>query len=100
MHGPENKQVDPPIADSSIARSHVQTIVLLVATTLGIYVCYRMAAPFLPALAWALALAVLFTPLQRWLESKLKRIRLAAVLSVLVIGLIVVVGATFVGHRL
>jgi predicted PurR-regulated permease PerM len=59
-----------------------------------------MAAPFLPAVAWALALAVLFTPLQRCLESKLKRTTLAAVLSVLVIGLIVVVPATFVGHRL
>ncbi len=100
MHGPAHKPVDPPVAGSSIARSHVQTIVLLVTTTLGIYVCYRMAAPFLPALAWALALAVLFTPLQQWLESKLKRTSLAAMLSVLVIGLIVVVPATFVGHRL
>ena len=40
---------------------------MLVATAFGIYICYLLAAPFVPALAWALALAVLFTPLQRWL---------------------------------
>jgi predicted PurR-regulated permease PerM len=89
-----------PIADDWGSRSHVQTLVLMVATAFGIYLCYRLAAPFLPSLAWALALAVLFTPFQRWLESKLKRPSLAAVVSVLVIGLIVVVPATFVGQRL
>lgn len=89
-----------PIANDWGSRSHVQTLVLMVATAFGIYLCYRLASPFLPALAWALALAVLFTPFQRWLESKLKRPSLAAVVSVLAIGLIVVVPATFVGQRL
>jgi predicted PurR-regulated permease PerM len=45
-------------------------------------------------------MAVLFTPFQRRLESKLKRPSLAAAVSVLVIGLTVVVPATFVGQRL
>ena len=82
------------------SRSHVQTLVLMAASAFGLYLCYLLAAPFLPALAWALALAVLFSPFQRWLESKLKRPNLAAGVSVLVIGLIVVVPATFVGQRL
>jgi hypothetical protein len=38
--------------------------------------------------------------LQRWLESKLKRPNLAAVVSVLVIGLSVAVPVTFVAQRL
>ncbi len=77
----------------------VQTLLLLSATALGIYLCYRLALPFVPALAWALALAVLFAPLQRHLEAKL-RPNLAACVSVLLIGLIVVVPATFVGQQL
>jgi predicted PurR-regulated permease PerM len=56
--------------------------------------------PFLPPLAWALGLAVLFTPFQRWVESKLKHPRLAAFVSVLMIGVIVVVPLTFVAQRL
>jgi predicted PurR-regulated permease PerM len=59
-----------------------------------------MAAPFVSAIAWALALAVLSAPLQRWLADKLKRPGLAAAVAVIVIGLIVVVPATFVGQRL
>jgi predicted PurR-regulated permease PerM len=59
-----------------------------------------MALPFVPALTWALALAVLFMPVHRWLESTVKHPNLAASVSVLVIGLIVVVPATFVGQRL
>jgi predicted PurR-regulated permease PerM len=41
------------------ARSRVGTLLLIVATAGGIYLCYRLALPFLPAIAWALALAVL-----------------------------------------
>lgn len=89
-----------PVANDWGSRSHVQTIVLMVATAFGLYVCYLLAAPFVPALAWSLALAVLFTPFQRWLESRLKHPNLAAAVSILVIGLIVVVPATFVGQNL
>jgi predicted PurR-regulated permease PerM len=81
-------------------RGHIRTFVLIIATAIGIYICYLLAAPFLPAVAWAAALAVLFTPLQRWLESRLKRSSLAALTSVLMIGLIVVLPATFVGQQL
>jgi len=88
------------IEDDWASPGHVRTLVLLAATSLGIYLCYRLAAPFLPALVWAAALAVLFAPLQRRLESKLNRPGLAAAVSVLVIGLIVVVPVSFVGQRL
>ena len=96
----DTKPTAAPITNDWGSRRHVQTLVLMAATAFGIYLCCRLAAPFLPALAWALALAVLFTPFQRWLESKIKRHSLAAVVCVIVIGLIVVVPATFVGQRL
>lgn len=82
------------------SRSHVRTLVLMAVTVAGIYFCYLLAAPFLPALAWALALAVLFAPLHRWLESKVKHPNLAATICVLVAALITVVSATFVAERI
>jgi predicted PurR-regulated permease PerM len=50
----------------------LRTLVLIAAIAAGIYLCYLLAEPFLSALTWALALCVLFTPFQRWLELKLK----------------------------
>lgn len=94
-----NRLVEP-VENGWGTRSHVQTLVLMLVTGIGIYFCYQIAAPFLAACAWALALAVLFTPLQCWLESKLKRPSLAAIVAVLFIGLMVVVPAIFVVQRL
>ena len=82
------------------SRDHVHTLVLMALTVAGIYVCYLLAAPFFPAFVWALALAVLFAPLHRWLESKVKPPNLAATICVLVAALIVVVPAMFVGERI
>jgi predicted PurR-regulated permease PerM len=59
-----------------------------------------MAVPFLPEVAWALALAVLFAPMQRRLEAGLRSPSAAALVSVLLIGLIVVIPATFVAQQL
>lgn len=89
-----------PALNGWLSANHVQTFVLLVATAFGIFVCCQLALPFLPALVWALALAVLFFPFQRWLESKLRPPTLAASVVVLVVSLIVAVPATFVGQQL
>jgi hypothetical protein len=35
---------------------------LMTATVAGVYVCYRLVLPFVPAFAWALTFAVLFAP--------------------------------------
>ena len=82
------------------SHSHVHTLVLMAVTVSAIYFSYRLAAPFLPALAWALALAVLFVPLHRWLESKVKYPGLAAAISVLVAIVIVVAPVMLVMERL
>ena len=88
------------VPDDWGSKTHVQTLVLMVATVLGFFLCYRMAVPFLPGLVWALGLAVLFAPFQRWLEARIKRRALAAMVAVLVIALIVVVPLTFIGQKL
>jgi cellobiose-specific phosphotransferase system component IIC len=42
------------------SRGDIHMLTLMAATALGVYLCYRMALPFVPALTWALALAVVF----------------------------------------
>ena len=78
----------------------LQTLVLLLLTALAVFLCWRMAAPFLPAIALAVALAVMFAPLQRLLEKRLKHASVAALVSVLVISVVVVVPALFVAQQL
>ncbi|MFN0315324.1 MAG: AI-2E family transporter [Burkholderiales bacterium] len=97
---PQSEQMRARAGKDWASPSHIRTAVLVLAASFGIYLCYRLAAPFLPALVWALALAILFAPLQRWLESKIKWHSLAALICVLAIGLIVVLPAAFVGQRL
>lgn len=93
-------------SDDWASTQHVRALVLIGATTLGLYLSYRMTAPFLPAIAGAFALAVVFMPLQRWLANKLSRFNqrfaesTAAMIAVLAIAAIVVVPAIFVAQRL
>ena len=60
MNEPKTNPTAAPVANDWGSRSHIQTLVLIVATAVGIYLCYRLALPFLAAFVWALALAVLF----------------------------------------
>jgi predicted PurR-regulated permease PerM len=92
MHHPETNAMR--------AQNRVRTLGLLAAIAGGAYLCFLMALPFLSALVWALALAVVCTPCQRWLEARVKHPNLAALLSVVAIALVVIGTATFVGQRL
>jgi predicted PurR-regulated permease PerM len=75
-------------------------LVLAGATVVGLYGCYRLVVPFIPAFAWALTAAVLFAPLHRWLEIRLKHPSLTAGLSVVAVAAIVVVPGVMVTTRL
>ena len=96
----ETKQPEASAEQDWGSRNHVQTLVLMLATILGVYLCYQLALPFLSVLVWALTLAVMFTPLQRWLESKLKHPNLAALTSILLIGSIVITPTLLIGEQL
>ena len=96
----ETKQTAALTASDWGSPLHVRALVLMIVTGAGVYLCYLLAKPFFPALAAALALAVLFAPLHRWLESHVKQPNLAATISILVIAIIVVVPAMFVADRI
>ena len=100
MNEPKGKNTRTLIAKDWGSRSHVNTLVLMAVTVAGIYFCYRLSVPFFPALAWALALAVLFAPLHRWLESRLKQPNLAATICVMLVAVIIIVPAMFVAERI
>ena len=81
------------------ARSRLRAFVLLGLTLAGLLVCFWLLLPFLPALVWALALAILFLPAHRFIEARLNNRNLAAAVSVTVIGLLVVVPVLLVTGR-
>ena len=81
-------------------RTRTRAFVLLAITIAGLYVCYLLMVPFLPALTWAMALAILFAPAHRRVEAKLSSPGLAAAISVVGIGLVVVAPLTYIGSRL
>jgi predicted PurR-regulated permease PerM len=72
----------------------------MVVTVAAVYACYRLVVPFVPAFAWALTFAVLFAPVHRWNEARVKRPDVAAALSVIMVVVIVVVPGIVVAERL
>ena len=82
------------------SRTRMRAVSLALLTASGVYLCYRLARPCIPALVWAGALALIFTPLQRWIEARVKRPDLAAICSLAIIGLLVVVPATWFAQKL
>lgn len=83
-----------------ISRDALTAALLALLTAAGLYLCGRMALPFLTPLVWATALAVIFAPMQQRLERMLGSANRAALASVFVIGLLVVAPAAFVGQQL
>jgi predicted PurR-regulated permease PerM len=74
-------------------------LALLALTLVAAFLCYLVARPFIPAVAWALALTIAALPVQRRLERKV-RPSLAAAGSVLMVGLVIVAPAFFLGQRM
>jgi len=78
----------------------LRTLVLLLLTALGVVVCGVLSWPFLPALAWALGLAVLMCPFHRGLEARVKNANISALISVSLAALILVAPLVLVGLQL
>lgn len=86
--------------DGWLSRERALAIALLATTAVAIYVCYRIALPFLPALAWALALAVLADPLHERVARRIRHPGAAAAAAVGVVAIVVVAPVLFVSQHL
>lgn len=78
-----------PVAHAGVlTRERVTTITLFILTAIAVYLCYRIAYPFLPALTWALALAVVARPMHLWVARRVGYRGVAAGISVTLVTLL------------
>ena len=87
-------------ADGVLSRQRVHALALIAATVLGVYLCYRLVEPFVPALAWGLALAVVAYPMHKTICRRIPHAALSAALSVVAVALVIIAPAAFVIHQL
>ena len=80
--------------------AEVSIVFPVIALGLGFYVCYRLVAPFLGPLAWAVALTILLLPVHRWLDTKLHHPGVAAAVTVTVAALLIVAPTAYVSQRI
>jgi predicted PurR-regulated permease PerM len=82
------------------SHERTQSLVLFCATAIAVVLCYALVHPFLPAFAWAVALAVVAHPLHVRMLRLIRYRTLAAVLSVTVVVVALVVPALFIVNEL
>jgi predicted PurR-regulated permease PerM len=80
-------------------RERLSVLTLLAATAAAVWLCYLLARPFLPALAWATALAVIAHPLHARLARRL-RPGLAAFLATAVVAVAIAGPVAFVTQQI
>ncbi|HOQ43796.1 MAG TPA: AI-2E family transporter [Bryobacteraceae bacterium] len=93
MDGPTREHGAPD--SNRVPREPALVAVLAVATGLALYLCNLLVAPFLPALAWAVALAIPTHPVYDWLRERIGHKNLAAGLTVFAVAVVVVVPFVF-----
>lgn len=86
--------------DGYLTREFVGSLVLLFATALACYLCFLIVQPFLPAITWALALAVIGRPFHRWLAARVRYRWLSAGIVVLSVTLLVAAPVAFITYEL
>jgi predicted PurR-regulated permease PerM len=89
-----------PADTGVLSRQRVQALALIAATMLAVYLCYRLVQPFLPALAWGLALAVIAYPIHKAICRRIPNATVSAALSVAVVAVVIVAPAVFVVQQL
>ena len=93
---PESRVVQAGV----LSRPRMQALVLIGATVLGLYLCYRLVQPFVPALSWGLALAVVGYPVHKWICRRVPQATIAAALTVLIIAVTIIAPVVFVSQQL
>lgn len=79
-----------------MTRERTLAIALFAATAISLYLCFALVRPFVPALAWALALAVIASPVHDRVSRWIRNPSVAAGVSVAVVAVILVGPAIYV----
>jgi predicted PurR-regulated permease PerM len=80
-------------------RERILVLVLAAVTIGAFYLSYRLVLPFVPALTWALAIAVVAHPLHEWLQRRLRNRSLVAGIAVIIVAITVLAPAVFIFHQ-
>ena len=85
---------------SGITREQLSLGALLITTAIALYICWRVVAPFLPALTWALALAIVAHPIYDKVASRVSKPDLASALAVCLVTLIIIAPIALVTQQI
>lgn len=80
--------------------SLLKPLAILSGLTIAFYLCYRLALPFLPALTWAMVLAIVLAPAHRRVERWIRPPGLSASVSVAATVVAAGIPLFFVGQQL
>ena len=83
-------------APLSLGRERIRNVGFVAATAVAAGLCFWIALPLLPAVAWAVALAVVVYPVHEWICRRVHRASVAATVTVALVTIIIVVPAVFV----
>jgi len=73
---------------------------LALLTALALFFCYQLVQPFLSALLWAVAFAVLTNPFYQWLRRRVRFRSLAAGIAVVAVALVLVLPTVALAPRI
>jgi len=91
--------VEPPAAPPpSNERLRLLTLVALTAGLIAL--CLVLAIPFLPAITWGVALAILAWPMHRWIIRHIESATLSAIVSTLVVVIVILGPGLLVSYQL
>lgn len=82
---------------NAMATKQATTWFLIGVAGLALYLCYRIAEPFLNPIFAAVVLAIVFYPLHARIELFIRRSNVAATLSTILVMLVVAIPAVFLG---
>jgi predicted PurR-regulated permease PerM len=77
-------------------RERVMTIALFLITAVALALSFMLVQPFIPALTWALALAIVVMPVHRWIERRVSHPNGAAALSLVLVAVTIVAPSYFI----
>jgi predicted PurR-regulated permease PerM len=83
-----------------VTRENLRLAGLVIATVLTAYLCYKIFLPFMAALTWAVALAIVARPLHCWLERRIRNRSMCALLTVIVVTIALVLPVIFVTEQI
>ena len=72
-----------------LTRERILVIVLVMATALTAWLCWRMVEPFVPALTWAVVLAVIAHPLHERILARIRWPGVAATVALVAVSLVI-----------